>query len=415
MAKTPRLAIANPKAGRLVRARKAIPKPRSAKASSEEDVPKSRGNDPLSRYMRDITATAPPLLTGPQEKALGRLLEEHLLLAAEKMYRDLLDVGKAAKSRRITERGKRTAAAFLRELNPDKLRGRALKKHLFLTLRGSSGPEYFQRYAERDGKDVAELFVTANLRLVITMARKYGKGVMPMEELVQEGNIGLMRSVLAFDYRRGFRFSTYSAWWVRHAIGRAIADKSRLVREPVHMSEFSTFVAKTRQRLIGELGRPPDDDEVAEAIVRADSAKARCGSGSDEEKGLSMVEKVRKLSTQTRMPVSLDQPVRGDEGDGVTQHELLEAEPEDRQVWEPLVPGASLDLLHRALTRLKPIEAEILRQRFGLDNDEERTFQEIGTRYGLSRERIRQLQESALRKLRSDKDLRPLVQEIAAL
>ncbi|HUQ04549.1 MAG TPA: sigma-70 family RNA polymerase sigma factor [Kofleriaceae bacterium] len=236
-------------------------------------------------------------------------------------------------------------------------------------------------HAYRGSSQLREEFVKANLRLVVTMARRYDRGGMPLADLIQEGNLGLMHAVSRFDYRRGLRFSTYACWWIRHAIGRALADKARAVRIPVHMLEAQQQLEKVRQQLIRELGRQPTPQEVAKA-ARVPLAKLN--------------QMHRYLMGQ---PLSLDRPVHEDD---------------DRQLGELLADPASedlnpaADLTTEALTKqvkslmrgLSPIEADVLRQRFGLGDDEERTFREIGDRYRLSRERIRQIQNSALDKLK---------------
>jgi RNA polymerase primary sigma factor len=224
-------------------------------------------------------------------------------------------------------------------------------------------------------------FVRANLRLVVTMARRYDRGGMPLSDLIQEGNLGLMHAVSRFDYRRGLRFSTYACWWIRHAIGRALADKARAVRIPVHMLEAQQQLAKVEQQLTGELGRTPTPEELAKA------AKVP----------------MSKLNQMHRYlmgaPMSLDKPLRDDDdrsfGDILADPELEDSNPEDE-----LTRQALTDRVQELMDELSPIEADVLKQRFGLDDDEERTFREIGDQYQLSRERIRQIQNAALGKLR---------------
>ncbi len=225
-------------------------------------------------------------------------------------------------------------------------------------------------------------FVRANLRLVVTMARRYDRGVMPLSDLIQEGNLGLMHAVSRFDHRRGLRFSTYACWWIRHAIGRALADKARAVRVPVHMIEAQQQLAKVRQQLIGELGREPTRREVARAAQMP----------------------LHKLNQMSHFllgqSVSIDAPVGGEE-DGRNLGDVM-ADP-NRETWRPeeeMTNQALTDRIQELLTELSPIEADVLRQRFGLADDEERTFREIGDQYKLSRERIRQIQNAALGKLR---------------
>ena len=235
--------------------------------------------------------------------------------------------------------------------------------------------------AYRDAANLRDEFVRANLRLVVTMARRYDRGGMPLADLIQEGNLGLMHAVSRFDYRRGLRFSTYACWWIRHAIGRALADKARAVRIPVHMLEAQQQLEKVRQALVGELGRPPTPQELALA-ARVPLAKLN--------------QMHRYIMGQ---PMSLDRPVHDDDdrsfGDTMADPNSEEASPADNMTTQTLTSQVT-KLLHF----LSPIEADVLTKRFGLGDDEERTFREIGDQYHLSRERIRQIQNSALDKLK---------------
>ncbi|MEJ7603746.1 MAG: sigma-70 family RNA polymerase sigma factor [Kofleriaceae bacterium] len=237
------------------------------------------------------------------------------------------------------------------------------------------------RQAHSDAMRLRDEFVRANLRLVVTMARRYDRGGMPLADLIQEGNLGLMHAVSRFDYRRGLRFSTYACWWIRHAIGRALADKARAVRIPVHMLEAQQQLEKVRQALVGELGRPPTPQELAKA-ARVPLAKLN--------------QMHRYIMGQ---PMSLDRPVHDDDdrsfGDTMADPDSEEHSPADNLTTQTLTTQVK-KLLHY----LSPIEADVLTKRFGLGDDEERTFREIGDQYHLSRERIRQIQNSALDKLK---------------
>ncbi|HVK72158.1 MAG TPA: sigma-70 family RNA polymerase sigma factor, partial [Kofleriaceae bacterium] len=237
------------------------------------------------------------------------------------------------------------------------------------------------RQAYRDAANLRDEFVRANLRLVVTMARRYDRGGMPLADLIQEGNLGLMHAVSRFDYRRGLRFSTYACWWIRHAIGRALADKARAVRIPVHMLEAQQQLEKVRQQLIRELGRQPTPQEVAKA-ARVPLAKLN--------------QMHRYLMGQ---PLSLDRPVHEDD-DRQLGEMLADPDSEDQNPAEDLTNEALTKQVRTLMRGLSPIEADVLRQRFGLGDDEERTFREIGDQYRLSRERIRQIQNSALDKLK---------------
>ncbi len=271
----------------------------------------------------------------------------------------------------------------IRELERTDVRARKGEKDLPLAAGTAEYTAYLDkvRSAYRGSSQLREEFVRANLRLVVTMARRYDRGGMPLADLIQEGNLGLMHAVSRFDYRRGLRFSTYACWWIRHAIGRALADKARAVRIPVHMLEAQQQLEKVRQGLIGELGRQPSPQELAKA-ARVPLAKLN--------------QMHRYLMGQ---PMSLDRPIHDDDdrafGDMLADPATEDASPADDMTTSKLTSQVG-KLLHH----LSPIEADVLRQRFGLVNDEERTFREIGDQYHLSRERIRQIQNSALDKLK---------------
>ncbi len=235
--------------------------------------------------------------------------------------------------------------------------------------------------ANRAAADARNDFVKANLRLVVSIARRFNHGRMALADLIQEGNLGLLKAVERYDYRRGFRFSTYASWWIRHAISRALADKGREVRLPVHMIDAQHKLTKARRQLTGKLGRQPTSEELA------------------TETGMP-VDKVEKMrSWLLESSVSLDKPVGDDEGrvlgEVLEDPDREDASPTGELEWEALT-----NEVRTLLRELRPIEADILRQRFGLGTEQELTLKEIGDKYNLSRERIRQLQEQALAKMR---------------
>jgi RNA polymerase primary sigma factor len=235
--------------------------------------------------------------------------------------------------------------------------------------------------ANRAAAEARNQFLKANLRLVVSIARRFNHGRMALADLIQEGNLGLIKAVERYDYRRGFRFSTYASWWIRHAISRALADKGREVRLPVHMIDAQHRLTKARRQLTGQLGRQPTSEELATATQMP-------------------VDKIEKMrSWLLEQSVSIDKPVGDDEGrvlgEVLEDPDREEVSPTGDLEWEALTTEVR-DLLRE----LRPIEADILRQRFGLGTEQELTLKEIGDKYNLSRERIRQLQEQALAKMR---------------
>ncbi len=244
------------------------------------------------------------------------------------------------------------------------------------------------RQREADAIESRNKFVQANLGLVVSVARRYQHGGLPLTDLIQEGNLGLIKAVSRFDHRRGFRFSTYATWWIRHAIGRALADKGRTVRVPVHILEANQRIRKATRSLSATLGRAPTNDELAEAIeMTADKLE-------------------RTLTHSGGQAISLDQQL-GDEGDRERMEVFQSPEVEESTPFDDIANRALADQVRDVLHTLKPIEAEVLRRRFGLNGEREVTLQEIASEHGLSRERIRQIQEKALSKVRRGLKVEP--------
>jgi RNA polymerase primary sigma factor len=293
-------------------------------------------SDPVRMYLKEIGRV--PLLTGAEEVEYSRRVEAGGIAATK-----LADLA---------------ASGGLSSLGFDERRA-------------------LQRTVRR-GEDAREVLIEANLRLVVSIAKRYvGRG-MHFLDLIQEGNLGLMRAVEKFDYTKGFKFSTYATWWIRQAITRAIADQARTIRIPVHMVESINKVVRVQRQMMQDLEREPTIEELAEAV------------------GLSE-ERIREIQRISMDPLSLDSPV-GEEDDSNLSDFI-----EDQGADSP-ADAAARRMLNRAvidaLDELNDREKAVVRLRFGLDDGQARTLEEVGREFGVTRERIRQIESKTLAKLR---------------
>jgi RNA polymerase primary sigma factor len=302
------------------------------------DGPAARGDrggetgsfDPVRMYLKEIGKV--PLLTAPQEVALAKRIEAGVL-AEERL-----------------------------EAQPGMSPERRTSEHANV----------------EDGELAKQQLTEANLRLVVSIAKRYvGRG-MALLDLVQEGNLGLMRAVEKFDYTKGFKFSTYATWWIRQAITRAIADQARTIRIPVHMVETMNKVLRTQRQMLQELGREPTVEEIARKVdLTAD--------------------KVREIQRISQEPLSLETPV-GEEDDSSLGDFV--ADPTAPEPTEEAEQQGLKEEITRALEELNDREREIMRLRFGLDDGQPHTLEEVGRRFKVTRERIRQIESKTLAKLR---------------
>jgi RNA polymerase primary sigma factor len=298
------------------------------------------GADPVRFYLKEIGKV--PLLSADEEVALAQRIE-----------------GGAAAELELAERAALVESGGVPRPLSD-------VEHRFLGRR------------VRDGERAKSKLIEANLRLVVSIAKRYRNRNLAFLDLIQEGNLGLMRAVEKFDYTKGFKFSTYATWWIRQAITRAIADQARTIRIPVHMVETINKVVRVQRQLLQEQGREPTVEEVAE---RAEMTVVR-------------VREILRLNQDT---VSLEQPM-GDE-DGFSLSDVIEDA--DAEVPADAAARAMLnEAVKEALSQLSEREQKVVRLRFGLDDGHMRTLEEVGKEFGVTRERIRQIEAKTLAKLR---------------
>jgi RNA polymerase primary sigma factor len=343
----------------------------------EDDVLKAPTNDPVRMYLKEIGKV--PLLTAPQEVDLAMRIEGGEFATALMVSMDGNGKVEQKQFRRVVD-----SVVRIREhqLDPEKrLRHEGIgREKVTRNYRPKTRIETqdFLRRVERDGQLAKKKLIEANLRLVVSIAKRYvGRGMLFLD-LIQEGNLGLIRAVEKFDYSKGYKFSTYATWWIRQAITRAIADQARTIRIPVHMVETINKLVRVQRQLLQDLGREPLPEEIGKVMgVPA--------------------EKVREILKVSQEPVSLETPI-GEEEDSHLGDFI-----EDSEAVVP-IDAASFILLQEQLESvlhtLSEREKKVIQLRFGLLDGHPRTLEEVGREFGVTRERIRQIESKTLSKLR---------------
>ncbi|NJL98778.1 MAG: RNA polymerase sigma factor, RpoD/SigA family [Synechococcaceae cyanobacterium SM2_3_2] len=307
-------------------------------------LPESFSEDMVDQYLNEIGRVS--RIDHAQEIELSRLVQERLKL-------------EAARQTFVEDKGRDPSVQEWAERVG--LDGRSLQQQI------------------HRGKRAQQKLINANLRLVVSVAKKYLNRGVPFLDLIQEGNIGLIRATEKFDAERGYRFSTYAHWWIRQGITRCIANQARTIRLPVHMVDKVRLLKRTIRDMTKATGRRPSEGELAEAMGVA-------------------VKKLRLIQQAATLPISLDLTV-GHEGESRLGDLLEDSRAE--QPFDEMVSRSMQQDLQTAIEALKPIEQQVLTRRYGLDGRKSRTLREVGDEFDLTRERIRQIEREALRKLRS--------------